>query len=319
MSVRPSLAILAAGVAWFSVPFTAAPLAGGDDQPREAIQQLAARSTAVESVRLHAKGVLEISRSLVDGSPFAARQVGAIEYTYLAAGRKYKIETSTTGNLPIAPDFSVAYDGRQFELLSVRDRILSVRREDSASLPIALPNPFLLYWDFMNVTDEGCDGCMPRLADLRAKGGKLTATARLPPAASTPVPGVMMELEMPGSVTKGTKYVNHLFLGRSGAAWRQLGNESWTSDGRLVSRVLYHDFIAIGSKGAAFDFPTHITVDEFDFQRDGEKSLHLEYFVDSVEINRELHDGDFSLDRTKADKVWDSDGRKFLKGVAHHR
>src|SRR5947209_7927804 len=179
MRARPQLAILAVGIVCLS-----APLAGGEDPVKEALRQIAARSAAIDSVRLHAKGVLEISRNLVDGSPFASPQVGAVEYSYAAAGRKYRIETSTTGNLPIAPDYSVAYDGRQFELLSVRDRMLSVRQEDSASLPVALPNPFLLYWDFLNVTDDGCDGCMPRLADLRAKGGKLAAVA----AARLPLP-----------------------------------------------------------------------------------------------------------------------------------
>jgi hypothetical protein len=318
MRARPQLAILAFGIAWLS-----APLAGGEDPVKEALRQIAARSAAIDSVRLHAKGVLEISRNLVDGSPFASPQVGAVEYSYAAAGRKYRIETSTTGNLPIAPDYSVAYDGRQFELLSVRDRMLSVRQEDSASLPVALPNPFLLYWDFLNVADDGCDGCMPRLADLRAKGGKLAAAAaaRLPVPATMPQPGVAMVVELPGAATRGTRYVNHLFLGRNGSSWRPLGNESWTPDGRLVSRVLYRDFTAIaaGAQGLALDFPSHITVDEFDVERGGEKSLHLEYFVDSVEFNRELRDRDFSLDWSKADKVWDSDSRMFLQGVARQR
>ena len=297
-------ALLLAGLLALGAPPCSA--IAGEPEVRNALRPLADLMTGIRSIHLHAKGVLEAA----GGSPAGSRSVGAVEYTYWAMGRKYMIGVSTTGNLPIAPDFEVAFDGRQFQLFLVRDGILSVRKDDSPALPVSLPNPFLLFLDYTNVVDDGCSGCMPRIADLAAKGRQLAAGQI---EKSDNSQGGMLQVRMPGRTENGTAYDYLLAFERAGAGWRLRDSKRVMRDGRTILEVRYDDFAKAGSK-KEFELPKHLTADVYDLDAGGAPTMHLEYFVDALEINADVPDARFSLDSDKAKSIWDSDSNMFIKG-----
>jgi hypothetical protein len=282
----------------------------GEPEVRSALRPLADLMTGLRSIHLHAKGVLEAA----GGSPSSTRSAGSVEYTYWASGRKYMIGVSTAGDLPIAPDFEVAFDGRQFQLFLVRDGILSVRKDDSPALPVSLPNPFLLFLDYANVVDDGCSGCMPRVADLAAKGRQLLQpiTTQIDSGESS-APGGMLKVRLPGRAEHGTAYDHLLSFEKVGAGWRLRDSKRITRDGRTMLEVRYDDFVRTGPN-QEFEIPRHLTAEVYDLDAGGKLSMHLEYFVDTLEVNADLPNARFSLDWDKARSIWDSDSNMFIKG-----
>jgi len=305
-SFRPCTLLLAGLLAVGVAPCSAL---GGEPEVRGALRPLADLMTGVRSIHLHAKGVLEAA----GGSAAGSRSVGAVEYTYWATGRKYMIGVSTAGNLPIAPDFEVAFDGRQFQLYLVRDGILSVRKDDSPALPVSLPNPFLLFLDYANVVDDGCSGCMPRISDLAAKGRQLAQPAVGRIEKSDNPPGGMLHVRLPGRTENRTAYDYLLAFEKAGAGWRLRDSKRVTRDGRTMLEVRYDDFVRAGAN-QEFELPKHLIADVYDLDTGGAPAMHLEYFVDSLEVNADMPDARFLLDWDKAKSIWDSDSNMFLKG-----
>lgn len=301
------LSILLSSTAGLSASSAAASGAVRDAAVESALKPLNDMVRNVRSLHLHAKGVLQT----IGGSASSTKGVGSVEYTYWGSGRNYRIAVSSAGRLPIAPDYEVAFNGRQFELFNVADSILSVRKDDSRSLPISLPNPFLLFLDHLGVVNDGCDGCMPRLDELGVKNLRL-AVPGVAERKPTDEPGTLL-VAIHGGTEDSTPFEHRLTFGKAGASSRLQRSRRVTTDGRLMSDIHYADFLKAGPNGE-FELPTHLTLEVYDYEHDGGVAMHLEYFIDQLDVNQAIADGQFSLDWEKARSIWDSDSKMFIKG-----
>lgn len=317
MKRRGFAALIVAGTVAGSLSASPQPgrTASQDPALRDALQAMGAALRNLSSVHLHAKGFLQAA----GGRSGAAESQVTVDYTYWAAGRKYMVAVSTAGSNPLAPDFSVAFNGKQLELFIPAEGLLSVQKDDSASLPISLPNPFLLFFDYLHVINDGCDGCMPRIPDLNAKALRLgnPEIVRLQANDGKDSAGLgtdrAMVIQIPGDADKGTAFEHRLTLEPAGSGWRLRRCRRLTRDGRVLSDLHYDGFTSAGPHGE-LDFPSRISLDVYDPEHEGALQMHLEYSVDVLEINRSISDEKFSLDWEKARSIWDSDSKTFIKG-----
>ncbi len=278
-----------------------------DSEVQAALRPLAEVLTGVRSIYLHANGFLDAAGA----SATAPRSGGTVEYTAWDADRKYRIAVSTSGNAPIAADAEVSFDGRQYQVFLVHDGLLSVRKDDSPALPISVPNPFLLFFDYAQVVDDGCGGCMPRVADLAAKGRHLL-TPGIARVESGGTPD-KLALRLRDGTLRGVNDDFRLAFEKAGAGWRLRETRRMTRDGRTMVAIRYDDFVKVGAK-EEFELPRHLSVEIYDRTADGTPSMRIEYFLDILEINGAIPDERFSLDRDRARSIWDADAKAFVKG-----
>jgi hypothetical protein len=119
---------------------------------------------------------------------------------------------------------------------------------------------------------------------------------------------IVTDLEMPGGIVQKHLYKIHLKMkgDREDNAW-PTEYEKVGSDGHVLESVVFSNYRDHG----LLHLPHDILISTFDDK--GNLALRLEYSIRLIEINQPIDIGTFTISFDKAESVWDSDVRKFVK------
>lgn len=271
----------------------------------EKLEEMRQRYAAIRSVHMVADAQITLY-----GENF---RIGKGSYEYWAEGDRYKIKCHSDKHLEFLPDVDIAYDGSQFYHLDRASRILSYQQQDISKTIGALPNPLFLPVNFLSIEDDDCPFCGLRMTDFKSQSARwYDRAARVETRSQRKEPSSgdnLTDLEMPGG-TKAKRAVKmHLRVTETGdGRLRTTRIDEVSPDGKVLTSLTFDNFFAT----ALGEFPRTINLEVFD-----EKSnilVRMIYFVRTLEIDQSLEKKMFTISFEEAETVWDSDGKRLVKG-----
>ena len=265
--------------------------------PTSIEQQLQAFAK-LQSIHLKARAMVTVAG---DANQRAGNSL--TPYEYWAAGGNYRIHTAIDPRLELSNVNDLAFNGKQHQMMIPfgAQTLLSVSSQDTRLEPMTLTNPVFLPLSFLSAKDEQkCPVCELRLGDLQqiAKIRAATKPAALPAGQVFRVPGgrfgsgntsFEVSLDDAGRVAK----IRHL-----------------SQQGAVLDMVEFANYQPVA--GGAFSFPMRMTETRNDEQGAG-PWLTTKYVVDQLEVNGRIEDSAFVIPAEKADEIFESDKKTWLK------
>lgn len=273
------------------------------EKPLLALDRLKQKYATVSSLHLIANAKIALY-----GENFAA---GSGTFEYWAQGDHYRVKCRTDKHLKLSTDLDVAYNGERLQFLDERSGILSYRSEDDVRSHAALPNPLFLLVDYLSNDDDDCVLCRIRLTDLKSDNPRWKTRSQ-----SLEVKGnrrdsnnrVITDLEIPSGKLNGQALKLRIKMsGNDEENALPSHIERLRADGQIVTSVEFMSFM----ENTPLPVPRDLVILAFDEK--GKLALRVEYTVTHFEINKPIPSEVFTMGFDKADGVWDSDNKKFVK------
>lgn len=246
-----------------------------------------------------------------------AEAVGAGSYEYAADRDKYRIASNSAGNLGLAQDTILAFDGLQFQFHAKPVDVISLQQERPRSLPASLPNPFFLPLDFAIEDGDACNACQLDLlsATTRIRWEKLYEQAKVVGKLSDPQ--LLVIVPAPERAIEPFDFYIYLEnMGELGLLPRRI--DRYSKDGKIMGRVAIRSYEATAlAGGQRFPLARHVSLSAVDFRGSGEQVMFTDIFLDEAALNPDFSSRQnlFTLDLATASTVWDTDAKVFVK---HH-
>lgn len=233
---------------------------------------------------------------------------------YIAKGDKYKYSVSVDDNLykeGLTRNLDISYNGTKFYMLDHEAKTLSLQNREDIQLPVALPNPFFLPIEFFSKDDDGCRNCRLRFQDLR-NPVKWTERQNSITMESTETEGELFHdvVRTNGGTANDVMYTYRIRVGGHTGQRQEIISVSRVSGtGRNLAEIVLGKYQTFA--GMNRPIPRSVTVTAYD--ESGRARLNATFEFKKLELNKAIADSVFAIDFNKADNVWDSDARVFLK------
>jgi hypothetical protein len=265
------------------------------------VERWLAAFAALRSVHLRA-------RVLVTPTSAARPQgigVSPASYEYWGEGGLYHILAPIDPRLGQSQVMEQAFDGGSSQLVMQMGlvKLLNLAAVDNPSSFVAMRNPlFLPIWFLTPEDSDLCPLCELRIGDLaqvqaarRSHAGDAATTRQAPQTAA-----------FAGGHASSQ---NVQFNARFDAEGRVVEIERRLADGTLLDTLTLTNYRAV--PGLAVEFPQQLVLARND--RQGAPRMTFAYTIDELEANPVLAPGAFTIARQSMDKIWDSDGRVWIK------
>ncbi len=249
----------------------------------------------VRSVHVRAQARIEVARA------GKARVSGLGSFEYWWDRGRYRIECRSDPALGLANDVDIAYDGARYQYFERSALILSYQAGEPEQVPTALPNPWLLAFEFLSREGDACPGCRVRHADLADEA--LWRARYEPTAARAPR---ARELEIAAGTADHAPLSYRVSLDGAGRPRRI---DRIAAAGASVFSIRVRDYIEKDAGGRALSAPKAASLRG----TGADGSVWIEMQVDELTLDAPVEAARFSLDAALARSVWDGDARRFVR------
>lgn len=257
--------------------------------PRE-LTALWQRLAALKSVYWKADVEVWLAASIGPGGKEIA---GRGTYEYWEEGNRYKTRVDLPKDLGLSQITEIACDGTLRQIFWADMGTITVSREDTRMVPVALFNPLFLPLSFLAPSSEICARCELRLADLRA--------ARPRSGNDASPSGTFFRF--------GKEIVYEVTLSGAGEITGVVAKEP---RGRLVSRALFSDYRPV--PGGGWRLPRTIRFEVISEAPGPEAPvLVTTYRIERLNLNPQFEASTFQLAWDRAEYVWDDERQTHLK------
>ena len=209
-------------------------------------------------------------------------------YEYWEKDGKYRIHFGI--DLAEIPVSDVAYDGRQYQMALAHSSTLTLSGADERAVPSEIPNPMFLFLQPLSFTTSDCPDCDDRLSDLRTlRNLRQARTVGQSSLAPSDAAGVSAKVTLSASGNPATAVLS-----------KQAG---------VVERTDFLEYRPI--EGTGLDLPRL-----FKFIRTMQGSnlrVAIRYRIDGLDVDRDIDDSVFTLDRSVFQSIWSDNEKRFLK------
>ncbi len=253
--------------------------------------------------------IAAVAKITLYGSNF---RVGNGSYEYWAEGDRYRIKCHSDPQLGFLKDVDIAYDGKRFYYFDRSSSLLSYQHRDIPQTMGALPNPLFLPVDFLSAEDDSCPFCALKMSDFRSTNTRWSDRASRSAVKSQTKDKVtgreLIDLEMPGGIKakRPFKILLRMAEAEDGKVHLVLINQVGL-DQKLLTSMSFDHFMPT----QLGEFPRTIISEGFD--ENSNLLFRMEYTVNILEVNSAVDETVFAVDFAEAERVWDSDARKFVK------
>jgi hypothetical protein len=271
------------------------------------IEKVRAEYAKIKSVEMESTVAIELANgeNMIKGN-------GKIRY--IAQGNKYKYQVSVSENLEKAGlmrNLDIAYDGNRYFMLDHQARVLSFQANEDLSLPIALPNPFLLPLEFMSKDDDSCINCKLRLIDIRNPISWVARSNTIREVYSDANEvGVYKVIGMNAGSMSNVPFEYRVgFLGGSINSMDISSIKRTKADNSILTDTIFHNYK--NYQNYAIKFPYEVTLASY-AENGGPQAL-AKFTIDRLVLDDEFKPQAFTISYDEAEKVWDSDAKVFVK------
>jgi hypothetical protein len=238
-----------------------------------------------------------------EGRPTAS---GKIYFEYWADGDRYRLKCHSDRGLGLMGDMEIAFDGTDWQMLDVPGSTLHISKQESRQMPVACPNPLFMPLDFLSPDGDDCKACGTRLSDLadvtrwtsfNREARKMTKTAG------------HATYEITGQLSGGARKSYLVEFTRASGASVVSSLMRLHPGGRKDVELLVEDFRT--PDPAVGPLPVRMTVKAFDEK--GRMIMSGPWRIDTLEVNRPIEEGVFTIDWKGINLIWDIDARMFVK------
>jgi hypothetical protein len=279
--------------------FLSAVVAAGAEP--ESVKDLKARYGKIKTIHLvsHAK----VSGEFQPGH----RASGVLAFEYWADRQgHYRAKCFSSPELGLVNDMDIAFDGNNWQLLTMNDSALILQRESSTQMPVACPNPLFLPLDFLSPASDDCRGCFLKLSDFESDGGPSTGHGgALGKSAATET------FRIEGPVVEGKRRNYEVTMKRAGAVMVPSSVRRLDRDGAAVADIeVVESLVADPAVGP---LPIRMTGSSSEVEGDEQTSMAGTWTIEKLEVNRPIDPAVFTLNSNLARTIYDNDLGVFLK------
>ncbi len=262
---------------------------------------LRARYSRIRSVHLVAHAHPWVA--FEEGKPTAS---GRLYFEYWAEGDRYRVTCRSARGLGLMGDMEIAFDGTDWQMLNVPASTLHVSRQESRQMPVACPNPLFMALDFLSPDGDDCKACGTRLSDLAdgTRWSSVNLEARKPTKAEG-----RTDYEVPGQLFGGVRRSYRVGMGRASGAAVVSSLRRFHPNGRKDVELVVQEFRT--PDPAVGPLPVRMTVTAFD--ESGRMVMSGPWRIDTLEVNKPIDDGVFTIDWKGVEMIWDIDARMFVR------
>jgi hypothetical protein len=269
---------------------------------------------------------------------------GTGEFEFWAVADRYRVRCVTSRQLELASDLEVAFDGDRRQMFEHEHGLLTVKRGDNPTMPLALPNPLFLPLDFLSPDTDTCRLCAVRLTDLQDPRfwSRRTQTAHLVNSSTSDAKNPEYTYTLDGGVLLGGQLSYRADLGMVQGAVVPLRMTRFYSDGsrREVSASNFEVPSRRTASASPSTRPTGRSQDgdssppiaerEIDsreseigpipsrvvmmgYDTTGKNVSNVTYMIGVIDVNCNPDASIFTIDASQAKAVWDGDAHVFTK------
>jgi hypothetical protein len=278
------------------------------DQP--ALERLRAAYDAIRTVHLKANFVVTLTGADESGAERSIEGSGTIEYW--GEGRKFRIRTDIDPRLKgLRGSQEIAFDGRDFQDLWVRDQLLRIHHRDVDFVP-GIPNPFFLAVDFLSKSSDECPACSVRLADVPVGAAWDNLQASYDSVRSDIGPDGVTVI-VPGEQILG-EIVRRKVVVRQEAGFPISRIDRLDMDGQQVLSIRFPETEVFRGVGVIVELPRIIELESSDpAVPGGISALKIRYWIHELELNEPLSEDAFRISWDQAEYIWAEEEMRYLR------
>lgn len=231
---------------------------------------------------LHLRASITLSSEQTGGRPVAG------VYEDWEKDGKYRIHFGI--DLAEIPVSDIAYDGRQYQMAFAHSSTLTLSGTDGRTILSEIPNPIFLFLQPLSFTTPDCPDCDYRLRDLRTlRNLRQARAAGKSSSAPSDAADVSAKVTLSASGNPATAVLN-----------KQAG---------VVERTDFLEYRPV--EGTGLDLPRLIKF--IRTMKGTNLRVSIRYRIDGLDVDREIDDSVFTLDRSVFQSIWSDTEKRFLK------